>query len=102
MKKLLFASLICLSITALPVQALDITLTFTAGQLTTFATALGEQKGYMDNQTPPQLRAATLPEVKQFFLERARQVVIDSKAVARLYKDAAATVVVPAFNPTAP
>ena len=55
----------------------SLTINYTAGEATRFAAALGKAKALVDNQVPPQPRAATAAECKQFVIERIKQIVVD-------------------------
>lgn len=54
-----------------------ISITYPAGDGQRFAQALGKAQGLVDSQTPPQPRAATAAECKQWLIGRAQQLVID-------------------------
>lgn len=95
MKRLLFAVLLCASMAA---QAVDITITVTASESTRMAAAVGKAQNLVDSQTPPQPRAATMTEVKQFLIQRAKQLIIDVEGAA-LIKQASDAAVIPAFDP---
>ena len=45
-----------------------ITINYTAGEGTRFASAVGKAKSLVDSQTPPQPRSATAAECKQFIV----------------------------------
>ena len=76
-----------------------ISITVTAAQATTFQQDLGIAQGLVDNQTPPQPRAATAEECRQWLIGRAKQLHIDVQGNI-LNKAAIAAVVIPPFEPT--
>ena len=77
----------------------SITINYTVGEGTRFAAAVGKAKALMDNQVPPQPRAATVAECKQFVLERMKQLIIDIEG-SEANKAAIAAVTLTPFEPT--
>lgn len=55
----------------------SITITYPAGAGQRFAAALGKAHSLMDTQDPPQPRAATSAECKEFLIARIRQLIVD-------------------------
>lgn len=96
MKKL-FAT-IALSLACTSAQAVDLTITLTAGQETRFLAACGKAKSMVDNQTPPQPRACTRAEGKQMVVEMMRHVVVNVEQTVAI-KAATDAINVPAFDP---
>lgn len=72
----------------------SLTLNYSAAYGQRVARALGKAWNLMDTQDPPQPRAATAAEVKQFLIQRAHQLVVDIEG-AELQRAALAAVVVP-------
>lgn len=96
MKKTLLA--FALLFASFSAQAVDLTITLTAGQATRFAAVCGKIKKLVDAQVPPQPRACTMAEAKTMIVERMRALVVDVEG-AELTKQATDAVVVPAFDP---
>lgn len=77
----------------------SLTITYPTGDGVRFAAALGKALNLLDNQTPPQPRAATAAECKAFVISRIRQLVVDIEGGA-LTQAAIEAVVVPAMDLT--
>lgn len=75
----------------------SMTLTYTAGEATRFADALGKAQSLKDAQGDP--RPATAAECKAFVIGRMKQLVLDIEG-RDLTAAAVAAVVIPAFDPT--
>ncbi len=77
----------------------SITFTYPAADATRYANCIGDLMGLKDNQTPPQPRAATATEVKQYFIGYFKRLLIDYEG-AKLNKIALDAVVVPSIDIT--
>lgn len=73
----------------------SITINVTAGEATRFQAAVGKALGLVDSQTPPQPRAATAEEARQFLIGKAKELVVNVEG-----KTAIDAIVVAAFTPT--
>jgi hypothetical protein len=89
MKRLLVLAIVLLCF-ATQVLAVDVTLTFTAGQVTRFAAALGKARSLVDVNGNP--RVATAVEMKQFVIDNVRGMVysIEYPAAVKAATDAVA------------
>ena len=97
MRKLLAVLLLAFSCNAL---AVDVIITMTAGQVTRFLAALGKVKNLVDAQVPPQPRAATSAEGKQWLIDNMRGLVRDVESAAAIKAAVDAVVPPAAFDPT--
>ncbi len=77
----------------------SMTFNYPASDATRYATCVGELMGLKDLQTPPQPRAATATEVKQYFIGYFKQLLIDFEG-AKLKNAAVAAAVVPPIDIT--
>ncbi len=77
----------------------SMTFNYPASDATRYATCIGELMGLKDSQTPPQPRAATATEVKQYFIGYFKRLLIDYEG-AKLNKIALDAVVVPTIDIT--
>lgn len=94
MKRLLAIALLAIACNA---QAVDVTITVTAGQATRLTAAIGKVRNLVDAQGAP--RSATMAEVKTIIADHLRGFV--TQAELQPAKDAAAAAVtIPAFDPT--
>lgn len=94
-RSILAVALFCFAVAA---QALDYTITLTAGEATRIAAAVGKVYGLVDAQVPPQPRSATAAEVKKGLSDVMKQWIQDTEGTT-LRKQAVDAVVVPAFDP---
>lgn len=76
-----------------------VTFNLTIAQAQRLAAALGKAHDLKDSAKSPNPRSATAEEVRQFFISRARQLVVDVEG-AELQRVAIATATVPAFDPS--
>lgn len=95
MKKFLAIALLAI---ALPAQAVDVTITLTAGQANRFAAVCGQIRQLVDTQEPPQPRPCNMAEAKELIIALMRRVVVDVEGAAA-EKAARDAVVVPTFDP---
>ena len=73
----------------------SITITYPAGDGTRFAAALGKAQNLKDSQEPPQPRAATAAECKEWLIGRAQQLIVDIEGGEATKAAVAAVVVTP-------
>jgi hypothetical protein len=95
MKTILAIALLAVSLSA---QAVDITITLTTTQATRVAAACGVVGKLKDAQVPPQPRACTMAEAKQFLIQRLKQLLVDVEGPAA--EKARGPVVLEAFDPS--
>lgn len=77
----------------------SMTFTYPTSDGTRYANCIGDLLQLKDAQVPPQPRAATAPEVKAYFVQYFKQILIDYEG-AKLNKAALAAVVVPPIDIT--